>query len=114
MAHITAQITEEFFARLLTRALSTQPSVTFSEPAAGSLVWFGATGKFHIAGCDGVEFEDGDTFLLSELDLAWEQLNLELGLDIPSFEVGACAHGPTINRWPARASAVAACCCNPV
>jgi len=88
VAHITAQITEDLFARLLTRALSTQPAVTFSEPAAGSLVWFGATGKFHIAGCDGVEFEDGDTFLLSELDLAWEQLKLELGLDIPSFEVG--------------------------
>jgi hypothetical protein len=88
VAHITAQITEELFARLLTRALSTKPAVSFSAPAAGGLVWFGATGQFHIAGCDGVEFEDGDTFLLSELDLAWDQLEIELGLDIPSFEVG--------------------------
>jgi hypothetical protein len=88
VAHFTARISEGLFARLMVRALSTQPAISFSKPAAGDVVWFGATGRFRVVACGGVEFEDGNTFLLSELDIAWEELKFELGLDIASFEVG--------------------------
>lgn len=88
MPDITAAVSEDLFARLLGKAMSARPPIVFSKPSAGNVVWFGAEGKFRFVGCDGVDFEDGNTFLLSELDLGWEQLKLSIGLDLPSFQIG--------------------------
>jgi hypothetical protein len=50
--------------------------------------WFGVDGEIHLVAAQGIEFNDGDTFTVDELDIAWDKLILKVGLDIPSLKFG--------------------------
>ncbi len=42
----------------------------------------------HLEGAGDIDFEDGNTFLLKELEIGWDKLILRLGIDLPTIPVG--------------------------
>jgi len=87
MSDVSLSVSEAAFATIFSRILPT-PQLPFDESASFAGLQFGIAGAIHIAGADGVDFEDGDSFWLDELEIAWDKLVLRLGFDIPTVHVG--------------------------
>jgi len=87
MSDVSLSVSEAAFETIFSRILPT-PLLPFDESASFAGLQFGVAGAIHIAGADGVDFEDGDTFWLDELEIAWDKLVLRLGFDIPTVRVG--------------------------
>src|SRR5262245_60122937 len=50
--------------------------------------WFAVDAELHLVGANGIEFNDGNTFTINEIDIAWDKLILKVGLDIPTMKFG--------------------------
>jgi hypothetical protein len=87
MSDVSLSVSEAAFETIFSRILPT-PLLPFDESASFAGLQFGIAGAIHIAGAGGVDFEDGDTFWLDELQIAWDKLVLRLGFDIPTVHVG--------------------------
>jgi hypothetical protein len=66
------------------------PSISLPFDGSTSLgpIWIGVDAAIHIEGAGDIDFEDGNTFLLKELDIGWDKLILRLGIDLPAVKVG--------------------------
>src|SRR5215470_1442410 len=51
-------------------------------------VWFGVEGEVHLENAGDIDFEDSDTFFLSEQKIGWDKLVLRLGFNLPTITVG--------------------------
>lgn len=121
MPDVTFKISEQTFGEVFNKVLSKadiplfkgespiseEAGIKTSEESTGTskkaktylhvpLPWFAVEGKIHFAGANGVEFNDGNTFTINELDIAWDKLILKVGLDIPARKFG----GFCLVRWP--------------
>jgi len=50
--------------------------------------WFAIDAELHLVAANGIEFNDGNTFTINEIDIAWDKLILKVGLDIPTMKFG--------------------------
>ncbi|WP_153800501.1 hypothetical protein [Foetidibacter luteolus] len=87
MSDVTFSVNESTFKAVFNKAYPGK-KLNFNESGSKVLVWLGVEGEIHIEGAGGIEFEDGNTFLLKELEIGWDKLILRLGLDVPNVEIG--------------------------
>ncbi|MGO1079608.1 hypothetical protein [Inquilinus sp. CA228] len=88
MSDVTFSVSERTFKAVFNKIYpSVQLPFDGSNTVAG-VVWYGVEGAIHIEGAGDIEFEDGNTFLLKELDIGWDKLILRLGIDIPTLTIG--------------------------
>ncbi|EHK53548.1 hypothetical protein [Allomesorhizobium alhagi] len=89
MTDVTFAVSERAFKAAFNKAYPSLPSLPFdgSNTVLG-LVWYGVEGAIHIEGAGDIDFEDGNTFLVSELDIGWDKLILRFGFDIPPIKIG--------------------------
>ena len=86
MSDVSLSVSQAAFETIFSRVLPT-PSLPFDESASFAGLQFGIAGAIHVTGAGGVDFEDGDSFWLGELEIAWDKLSLKLGFDIPTVTV---------------------------
>ena len=87
MSDVSLDVSEAAFKAVFNKVTPT-PSLPFDGSTSLGPVWIGVEAAIHVEGAGDIDFEDGNTFLLKELDIAWEKLVLRLGFDIPTLEVG--------------------------
>jgi hypothetical protein len=87
MADASFALSEAAFKALFNRLYPTIQLPFNGSTSAGPL-WLGAEGHIHVEGAGDIDFEDGNTFLLKELDLGWDSLILRLGFDLPTVTIG--------------------------
>jgi hypothetical protein len=87
MSDVTFSVNERTFKAVFNKIY---PSVKlpFDGSNVVAQVWYGVEGEIHIEGAGDINFEDGNTFLLRELDIGWDKLILRLGFDIPTIRIG--------------------------
>ena len=108
MPDVTLKVSEKTFGEVFNKVVSlgkklkfkgeSPTSITTSESSTeGSTTtkklhvttpWFGIDAVIHLVGSNGVEFNDGNTFTVNELDIGWDKLIFKVGLDIPSQKFG--------------------------
>ena len=111
MSDVTLKVSEQFFGEVFDLVYPGKPfpfkgespgskdaAIKTSETSTGTTTaktylnvtvpWFAVNGAIHLAGANGVEFNDGNTFTINELDIAWDKLILRVGLDIPPMKFG--------------------------
>lgn len=95
MSDVSLDVSERAFKEVFNRVTPT-PSLPFDGSTSLGPIWIGVDAAIHVEGVGDIDFEDGNTFLLKELKIAWEKLVLRLGFDIPTVHVGRFC----IMRWP--------------
>lgn len=87
MSDVTFAVNERTFKAVFNKIY---PSVQLPFDGSTSLgpLWLGVEGQIHIDGAGDIDFEDGNTFLLKELLIGWDQLILRLGFDLPTITIG--------------------------
>jgi hypothetical protein len=113
MADVTLKVSEPFFGEVFDKLLvapgthlafkgesptSEEAGILISESETETsttktylhvpVPWFGVDGEVHVVAAQDVEFNDGDTFTVNELDIAWDKLILKVGVDIPALKFG--------------------------
>lgn len=88
MSDVAFAINEATFNSVFSRALASLKQLPFDGSSSLGPIWLGVEGAIHIEGAGDIDFEDGNTFLLKELDIGWDSLILRLGLDLPTIIVG--------------------------
>lgn len=86
MSDVALKVNEQTFGEVFNK-LWPGFKAPFDEEVS-ALLYLRIEGEFHIVGAGKVEFNDGDTFTASEIDLAWDKLILHVGIDIPTITVG--------------------------
>lgn len=87
MADVSFELSEGAFKELFNRLYPTVP-LPFDGSSSAGPIWLGVEGEVHVEGAGDIDFEDGNTFLLKELDLGWDKLVLRLGFDLPTVTIG--------------------------
>src|SRR4051812_2231440 len=87
MPDVSFTLSEYTFKALFNELYPTIPRPFDGSSSAGP-IWLGIEGEVHVEGAGDIEFEDGNTFLLKELDLGWDKLVLRLGFDLPTVTIG--------------------------
>jgi hypothetical protein len=87
MSDVTLMVNEQTFKEVFNKIY---PSVTLPFDGSTSLgpLWIGVDAEVFILGAGDIDFEDGNTFLLSELDIGWKKLVLRFGIDLPTIKIG--------------------------
>ena len=88
MSDVTFVINEPTFNAVFSRALVSLGKRPFDGSTSVGPLWLGVAGVIHIDDPGDIDFEDGDTFLLNELDLGWDGLILRFGIDLPTTRIG--------------------------
>ena len=86
MGDVTLKVNEPTFGEVFNKLWPALKAPFDADVSA--FLYFRIEGEFHIVGAGKVEFNDGDTFTASEIDLAWDKLILYVGIDIPTITVG--------------------------
>jgi hypothetical protein len=87
MSDVSLAVSENAFKALFNKITPT-PTMPFDGSTSLGPIWIGVEAAIHIVKAADIDFEDTDTFLVSELDIAWDKLILRLGFDIPTVTVG--------------------------
>jgi len=87
MSDVSLDLSEAAFKAMFNKVTPT-PSLPFDGSTSLGPIWVGVEAAIHVEGAGDIDFEDGNTFLLKELDIAWDKLIIRLGFDIPTIEVG--------------------------
>jgi hypothetical protein len=87
MSDVTFAVSERTFKAVFNKVY---PSVKLPFDGSNSVgpIWYGVEGEIHIEGAGDIDFEDGNTFLLKELEIGWDKLILRLGFDLPTVKIG--------------------------
>jgi len=87
MSDVSLSVSEAAFKAVFNKVTPT-PSLPFDGSTSLGPIWIGVEAAIHVVGAGDIDFEDGNTFLLKELDIAWDKLIIRLGFDIPTVEIG--------------------------
>jgi uncharacterized membrane protein YeaQ/YmgE (transglycosylase-associated protein family) len=88
MSDVAFAVNQSTFNTVFSKALVSIGKQPFDGSSSIGPLWIGVEGAIHIDDAGSVDFEDGDTFFLHELDMGWDSLILRLGIDLPTIEVG--------------------------
>lgn len=87
MSDVTFAVNQQTFKEVFNKVYPSL-KLPFDGSNVVGLIWFGVDGEIHIEGAGDIDFEDGNTFLLKELEIGWDKLILRLGFDIPTIKIG--------------------------
>jgi hypothetical protein len=88
MSDVAFSINEATFNTVFSKALVSLKQLPFDGSSSIGPLWIGVEGAVHIDDAGDIDFEDGNTFLLKELDIGWDSLILRLGFDLPTVTIG--------------------------
>lgn len=88
MSDVAFSINEATFNTVFSKALASFKQLPFDGSSSVGPLWLGVEGAIHIEDAGDIDFEDGNTFFLKELDIGWDSLILRLGLDLPTVSIG--------------------------